>query len=189
MQRDSTRRQQATLGHPARNAVEAIMQHRQDHQVARHAQLGRGKMHFLRYSRTRYNCSAKYFSYSRLNNIMTISIAHIMLHLVFYRSECFDNFHLFNAVRRILESVRALIVFLGSTRLLQDQLDARVASLVLTLQQQQRQALRHAATAGQTTTLGVRRVHAQHARRGSRHLQDLVHVHLAPMMLRQMTTS
>jgi hypothetical protein len=35
----------------------------------------------------------------------------------------------------------------------------------------------------------VRRVHAQHARRGSRHLQDLVHVHLAPMMLRQMTTS
>ena len=43
----STRQRRATQVHHARAAVEAIMQPRRDHQVARHAQLGRGDMFYL----------------------------------------------------------------------------------------------------------------------------------------------
>jgi len=78
-------------------------------------------------------------------------------------------------VRRTLESILARAVQLVSTPQTLDRLDARVASLVPILQQQERQALRHAVTAGQTTTLGVRLVHAQHVHQGSRRRQARAH--------------
>ena len=87
------------------------------------------------------------------------------------------------AVRRALESVRARIVYLGSTLPPLDRLDAQAALVARIRRQQGHRAPRHAPTVARGITRGVRRVRALHVRRDSRHLPDQVHARQAQMMV------